>query len=139
MLLQEDVIEHYIPQRSPMVMVHTLKEVSEEHAITCFAVRPDNVFVKDNALQEPGLIENMAQTAAVHEGYHRSVRQESVKTGYIAAIKNLKIQNLPPVGATIETMIRIKNVVLNVVIVEGTVQHGDEVLATAEIRIFNQL
>jgi 3-hydroxyacyl-[acyl-carrier-protein] dehydratase len=138
MLVSENDIVHYIPQRPPMVMVHALKEIGEDYAITELMIREDNVFVEKESLQEPGLIENIAQTAAVHAGYFSKQMQESVKVGYIAAIKNLKIIELPPIGANIETTIEIKNRVLTVIIVEGKVRLNDCVIAEAEVRIFNQ-
>jgi 3-hydroxyacyl-[acyl-carrier-protein] dehydratase len=138
MIVQEDHIQDYIPQRPPMVMVHALQEVHETFARTQFTIREENIFVKDGLFQEPGLIENIAQTAAVHAGYFNKQSQSDVKIGYIAAIKSLQIHHLPKLGATIETLIEIKNVVMNVVIAEGRIFEKDVLIAQGEIRIFNQ-
>jgi 3-hydroxyacyl-[acyl-carrier-protein] dehydratase len=138
MVVQESEIHHYIPQAQPMVMVHALKEVTETRAITQFTIREENIFVEDGYFQEPGLIENMAQTAAVHAGYYNKQSDQEVKIGYIAAIRNLIIHELPVVNSMLETSIEIKNTVLNVIIAESKVYDHGTLLAEAEIRIFNQ-
>jgi predicted hotdog family 3-hydroxylacyl-ACP dehydratase len=69
MLATKSNITNYIPQREPIVMIHNLVEVSDEHAVTQLTIEPDNVFVTEGYFAEPGLVENIAQTAAVHVGY----------------------------------------------------------------------
>ena len=55
-----------LPQKPPMVMVDALVEFTELSAVTRLVVRPDNIFVQNGRLAEPGLVENIAQTAAAH-------------------------------------------------------------------------
>jgi 3-hydroxyacyl-[acyl-carrier-protein] dehydratase len=129
-------IENYIPQRPPIVMIHDLVEASDEHAVTRLHIYPENVFVKNNFFQEPGMVENIAQTAAVQVGYIFKKKGMSVPIGYIAGIKDLKINSLPPVNSTITTSIRLLNQVLDVTLVEGTIKLGEELLGRCEMRIF---
>lgn len=136
MLVTRNDIEQYIPQRDPIVMIHELIEASEEHAVTRLYIFAENVFVRNNFFQEPGMVENIAQTAAVQVGYIFKKKGMSVPIGYIAGIKDLKINNLPPVGATISTSVRLLNQVLDVTLVEGTVKLGEELLGRCEMRIF---
>ena len=95
MLATRDDITKYIPQRHPIVMVHALVEADDSHAVTELAIEPDNIFVSNEFFAEPGLVENIAQTAAMHVGYQCSLKNIPIPIGYIAAVKDLKIQALP--------------------------------------------
>lgn len=136
MLATREEIVHYIPQRDPIVMVHELIEASEEHAVTRLYIDADNVFVENNFFREPGMVENIAQTAAVQVGYIFQRNRLPVPIGYIAGIKDLKIDAMPPVGSTITTTVKLLNQVLDVTLVEGTVRLGDQLLGRCEMRIF---
>jgi 3-hydroxyacyl-[acyl-carrier-protein] dehydratase len=136
MLADRDHITQYIPQRKPMVMIDALKEASDQHAITQFTVRKDNIFVSEGYLSEPGLVENIAQTAAAQSGYQHLKAGKSVRIGYIAAVKNLVVTQLPQVDTVIETSVRVINEVLNVIIIEGRIAQGETLLCSCEIRIF---
>ncbi len=67
-----------IPQRPPFVMVDTLVTAGENNARTKLKIRSDNIFVKENQLTEPALIENIAQTAAARMGYICKQNNEQV-------------------------------------------------------------
>ena len=136
MLATRDDIEKYIPQRPPIVMVHELIEATDENATTRLHILAENVFVKNNFFQEPGMVENIAQTAAVQVGYIFQQKGLSVPLGYIAGIKDLQITNLAPVGSTITTSVRVLNQVLDVTLIEGMVKLDDELIARCEMRIF---
>ncbi len=43
----KDFVESLIPQRVPFVMVHELSEYSENHLISGFEIKEDNLFVHD--------------------------------------------------------------------------------------------
>ena len=94
-LVTRNDITNYIPQRPPMVMIHDLEEATDEHAITRLTIEPDNIFLQDGYLAEPGLVENIAQTAAAQVGFQCASRNIPIPIGYIAAIKDLKIYSLP--------------------------------------------
>ncbi len=53
-----------IPQKPPMVMVDRIVEINDMTTVTAFLIRADNVFVDNGLFREPGLIENIAQSAA---------------------------------------------------------------------------
>ena len=59
-----------IPQRHPMVMIDKLFFSDAEKCITGLHINEENIFCNNGFFCEPGLIENMAQTAAVHAGYN---------------------------------------------------------------------
>jgi 3-hydroxyacyl-[acyl-carrier-protein] dehydratase len=136
MLADKQNIINYIPQRPPMVMIDNLIEANEDGAVTQFTVLPDNVFLHDKKLAEPGLVENIAQTAAVQVGYICVQRNVHVPIGYIAAIKDLKVFSFPTENSTITTTVTVKNQVLDITLVEGVIKQNDEVLCQCEMRIF---
>lgn len=136
MLVSRDHILDYIPQRPPMVMIDELVEASDDHAITRLTVRHDNLFVDDERLTEPGMIENIAQTAAAQVGYQCSQKHIPVPIGYIAAIKNLRIGDMPKLNSQITTSIRVTNHVLDVTVAEGKIEQDGMVCCECEMRIF---
>lgn len=136
MLVTKNEIEQYIPQRSPIVMIHELAEASEEHAVTHLDVSSENVFVRDGVLLEPGMVENIAQTAAAQVGYIFKQNNLPIPIGYIAGIKDLVIHGQAPVGSTIKTTVRVLNQVLDVTLVEGQIHLNEKLLARCEMRIF---
>ena len=136
MLVTKNEIEQYIPQRTPIVMIHELIEASEEHAVTHLHVSTENTFVRNGVLLEPGMVENIAQTAAAQVGYIFKKKNVPIPIGYIAGIKDLVVHAQPPAGSTIKTTVRVLNQVLDVTLVEGTIHLHDQLLARCEMRIF---
>ena len=136
MLVDQQNITKYIPQRPPMVMIHNLVEASEDRAVTQLLILASNIFVRNGKLAEPGLVENIAQTAAVQIGFICAEKNIAVPIGYIAAIKDLEIINLPTQNSTITTTVIVKNQVLDITLIEGEVKQNEELLCRCEMRIF---
>ena len=132
----EDEIIRYIPQRSPMVMVSGLYSADEKSAHTSFLIEPENIFVEDAIFCEPGIIEHIAQSTALHAGYGFIKSGKPIPVGYIAAVKDLFIHYLPNVGDELDTHIEIVNQVMNVVIVSAKVKSKEKTIATCEMRVF---
>src|SRR3990170_2346813 len=139
MLATRDDITKYIPQRHPIVMVHELVEADDDHAVTTLGIEPDNIFLSNGYLSEPGLVENIAQTAAMHVGYQCSLKNIPIPIGYIAAVKDLKIQTLPKQNSRITTSVKITNKVLDITVVEGRVEQEGNLLCSCEMRIFAKI
>jgi predicted hotdog family 3-hydroxylacyl-ACP dehydratase len=134
-LLVEDIIS-LIPQKPPFVMVSKLLHVDETSAHSSFHISNDNVFVKDNLFQEAGLLENIAQTAALGAGYTAKKENKPVKAGYIGAVKNFEVFNLPKVGDELETEVVIENQIFDITVFSGKVRHNGILLAQCEIKVF---
>src|SRR5882724_8701162 len=101
MLATRSEIINYIPQRDPFIAIHDILQATDEFAETQYEVLPDSIFVTNNLFREPGLIENIAQTAAAQMGYACKKKGLPVPLGYIASIKNLNVHSLPPIGAVL--------------------------------------
>ena len=131
-------ITTYIPQRAPFVMVGGVVNVEDKLYITRLVISDDNLFVVNGEFTEPGLVENMAQTAAAGTGYRYHQLGEVVPVGFIASIKNLKINSLPQTGDELITEVAIRHKVLNVHVVEAIVKCNDAQIASCEMKIFEQ-
>ena len=101
-----------------------------------FLVKAGNIFVENGYLKEPGLIENIAQTAAARAGYISQTENKPVSLGYIGAIKNLVISGFPQINDEIITEITIENQIFDVSVISGKISCNEIVLAQCEMRIF---
>ena len=131
----EDILR-YIPQRSPMVMVSGLLSADEKSARTNFFIRSENIFVEGCLFREPGIIEHIAQSTALHAGYGFIKAGKSVPVGYIAAVKNLTIHYLPKVNEELTTHVEIINYIMNVILVAAEVKVNEKTVAHCEMRVF---
>jgi hypothetical protein len=131
----EDVLK-LIPQRPPIVMVDKLISAVDKKTVSGFTIKSDNIFVEKGVLQEPGIIENVAQSAALGVGYVCSIKNEKVPLGFIGAVKNLKIFSLPLVGDELTTEIQVDYEVFEATLITGKVYCGDKLLAQCEMKIF---
>lgn len=128
----------YIPQGPPFEMIDQLLSVSDEQTVTDFTIRSGHLFVKDDWFTEPGLIENMAQTAAAGTGWKAMQDNTAVPVGFIGAVKDFRVSALPKVGNTIVTSVKILHQVMNAHIVQGIVTCDNIEIASAEFKIFLQ-
>ncbi|MBN2480138.1 MAG: hypothetical protein JXB19_00220 [Bacteroidales bacterium] len=124
-----------IPQRSPMIMVDRLLSCDSKTAVALLEVRESNIFVHNGCLQEAGIVEFMAQTAAAFTGFKNLTAAKPVTRGYIGAVKNLAIQELPPVNTTLHAEITVENEIVGYTIVNGIVKYEDHLVASCEMRI----
>lgn len=136
MLVTKENIQSYIPQHPPFVMIDELIGSDDTSTRTAFKVREDNIFIENGILKEPALVENIAQTAAARAGYITTKENLPVLIGYIGAIKDLEIFNLPKINDTLETEIIIKTQVFDVTLITGKVSCNGQTLAQCEMKIF---
>jgi 3-hydroxyacyl-[acyl-carrier-protein] dehydratase len=131
----------FIPQRSPMVMIDKLFFSDAENCITGLHINEENIFCRDGLFREPGLIENMAQTAAVHGGYNSSTQAKEgdykgAPIGFIGAIKDLKIHFLPSINSEIVTEIKITHQIFDATVVNAFISSNGKKAAECELKIF---
>ena len=156
MTLPVDNILPLIPQKPPFVMVSKLLSVDGNKTRSSFYIGENNVFVKNNLFLEAGLLENMAQTAALGIGYAAFEKnQESriknqdvlnlesgilhlpdVAVGFIGAVTGLEIFRLPKVNDELVTETSIENKILHVTVISGKVWHNKELVAQCEMKVF---
>lgn len=135
-ILSGEGIYNLIPQRPPIVMVDTFFEADAESAVTGLTILADNIFCLDNHLQEPGLIEHVAQSAAAFAGYAPYTKGESPKLGFIGEVKKFKINRLPQVGETLHTTLKVLGEAAGVTLIAAETRVGEESVATCQMKIF---
>jgi predicted hotdog family 3-hydroxylacyl-ACP dehydratase len=124
-----------IPQRPPMVLIDQLICAGEKSAAGRLFIRESNVFCENGFLQEGGLMEFIAQTAAAYEGYRQLSLREEVKPGFIGAIKNLSVHFLPEINTEIQSEIIVDNELLGYTLITGKIFQNNNVVAECEMRI----
>ena len=135
-MIPVDNIEMLIPQKPPFVMIDKLLAFSEMATSTGFAIRVDNIFVEQDVFKEPGLVENIAQTAAARAGYVSKTENKPVLVGYIGAVNNLQVFSLPKTGDELITEITIENQIFDVTLISGKISCNETVLAQCKMKIF---
>jgi len=130
----KDFVESLIPQRFPFVMVHELSEYSENHLLSGFEIKEDNLFIQDGFFQALGLIEHQAQSVALHTGYKYYLLGKDAPTGYIGAIKSFEAEILPKTGDHLTSEVTILNEVMGVTLVDIVTKLNGEVIAKSQMK-----
>ena len=135
-ILELDRILQLIPQKPPFVMVDSLLEYNEKKGTTGFTISAKNILVENDIFSEPGLIEHMAQSMSLWRGYQGFLSGlDKPKTGFIGAIKNVEILELPKVGSKLTTYVEILQEYLNVTSVGArTEDENGNLLATSKMK-----
>jgi len=130
----QDFVESLIPQRAPFVMVDRIDEYSENHLVSGFKIKEENIFVQDGIFQASGLIEHQAQSVALHTGYKFYLLGKEAPTGYIGAIKTFEAHTLPKAGDVLTTEVKILSEIMGVTLVDTTTRLNDEVIAGSQMK-----
>ena len=113
-----------IPQRTPIVMVDTFYGIDERGcARSGLTVTADNLFVADGVLDECGIVEHIAQSAAL-------------RAGYMSAVNDLKVHFLPPVGSRLVTQNVIEQTVMNVTLLSARTECDGKPVAECRMKIY---
>lgn len=130
----QDFVGSLIPQRFPFVMVHELAEYSENHLVSGFEIKDDNIFIQDGTFQASGLIEHQAQSVALHTGYKYYLLGKDAPTGYIGAIKSFEAESLPKTGDLLVSEVTILNEVMGVTLVDIVTKLNGGVIAKSQMK-----
>jgi len=138
MLADKQKVLNLIPQKPPMAMVDGLLESDSDKTISTLTIEAGNLFVEDGFFKEPGLIEHLAQTAALRSGYESREAGKEPPVGFIGSVKRMKIFSLPRIGDTLVTTLTIVMNMENISIIKGEVSVNDKPVAEGEMNIFLQ-
>ena len=116
-------------------MIDAIINCEETYVTTQFEINKENIFVKDSVLLEPGIIENMAQTAAAKAGYEAKRQNAEPFLGFIGAIKDLKIYAFPKVGNMLKTTVTVKMDVMGITLIWAASMCKDMKIAECEMKI----
>jgi predicted hotdog family 3-hydroxylacyl-ACP dehydratase len=82
------------------------------------------------------MIENIAQTCAARIGYvNKYILKKAVQIGFIGAIRNLEVTDLPEVGQQITTIVDVIEEVFGMTLASAVIKQGNRTLMTTEMKI----
>ncbi|MBQ3772471.1 MAG: pseudouridylate synthase [Bacteroidaceae bacterium] len=129
-------IHELLPQQEPFVMISSLVRFDMQTTVTETIVSADNMFVEDGVFTAPGIVENIAQTCAARIGYvNKYILKKGIQLGFIGAIRDLKVKDLPKVGDTITTTISVIDSVFGMTLVDAVVLNNGAEVASAQMKI----
>ena len=129
-------IHELLPQQEPFVMISSLVRFDMQTTVTETVVLADNLFVEDGVFTAPGIVENIAQTCAARIGYvNKYILKKGIQLGFIGAIRDLKVKDLPKVGDRITTSISVIDSVFGMTLVDAVVMNNGAEVASAQMKI----
>ena len=129
-------IHELLPQQEPFVMISSLVRFDKQTTVTETIVSADNMFVEDGVFTAPGIVENIAQTCAARIGYvNKYILKKGIQLGFIGAIRDLKVKDLPKVGDTITTTISVIDSVFGMTLVDAVVLNNGAEVVSAQMKI----
>ena len=125
-------IESMIPHREPIKIMTDVIEMHENAGIAAAVVNERWPLCDGQAVRSLVLIEAVAQTAALVEGYKRKQEGKDGTKGWLVGIKSAEFKKeFIPVGTRITVSIRSLYAFDKYGVVEGVVKSGDDILLTA--------
>lgn len=141
MLANKEIVHKLIPQEEPMLMVDTLIEHIEDKTLTGFYIDTNNIFNTADCFSAEGLLENMAQSAALRSGWLAAEKAGkdgsfSPPVGFIGSVKKFIIHRLPKINTYITTEITAVAEIFNATMITARIMQNKDILAEAELKIF---
>ena len=116
-------------------MVDSLLSASEEKIVTDFEIQKENVFLKEDVFMAYGMIENIAQSAALGLAYLNPGSERVLGEGFLAGISKLNVFGLPEIQDNISTSIVPQVYFDNMVMLSGEVEANGKLLLDCEIKL----
>lgn len=138
MLAGAEEILNLIPQKPPIVMVDTLLEQNDQFTVSSLKLTKENIFCQNGCFSETGMIENMAQTAALRSGFQAHINGKQPAIGFIGSLKQFVFYDLPSDHDILQTTITVQNELMQALIVHGEVKAEGKIMAEGEMTIFIQ-
>jgi predicted hotdog family 3-hydroxylacyl-ACP dehydratase len=128
-------IESLIPHREKIKIISGILEIKENTAISTATVNPNWPLYDGDFVNSLVLIEAIAQTAAIVDGYKRRQQGKDGVKGWLVGIKNAEFKEKKiPVNTNLIVMIENKYSFDNYGVVEGTVKAGEKVLTIVTLQ-----
>lgn len=135
-LLEGDELLELIPQRQPVVMVDRFFGMDETGSYTGLTVEASNLFCCDGVLDECGVTEHIAQSAAVRVGYLYRCKGEPVPVGFIGSVNKMTYHTLPAVGEELHTVIKVEQEIFDITLISARVEAGGRLIAEGQLKIY---
>ncbi|MCD8072642.1 MAG: hydroxymyristoyl-ACP dehydratase [Alistipes sp.] len=131
-----DEILEYIPQRAPIVMVDTFYGIYGDTLVSSLEVCPENIFVQDGVLEECGIVEHVAQSAALRAGYLYRSRGQKVPIGFIASVNKVKVFRRPMAGEVMTTRVTVLQEIMDITLLSAEVTLAGEKCCQCSLKIY---
>ncbi|MDA8126552.1 MAG: hypothetical protein M0009_15370 [Deltaproteobacteria bacterium] len=130
-------IEAMIPHRGRMRLIETVLAVDAQKASTAATTAEDWPLYRDGSVDALVMIELVAQTAALLEGWKRRQAGRGGATGWLVGIKSadFTVSRLP-VPATLLTEVTTSYALEGYAVFEGTVRVEEQVVASLSVQAF---
>lgn len=135
-----------LPHKPPFLLISHLVGMNENRAITQFDIPNDHILLQNNHLSEVGLLENLAQSAALSAGFaHFTSKKPAMDSynpplGYMGSIKKISISRLPHYSEKIETRTILSNSIKSgnteIVFCIGKITSPNGLIAHGEFKLF---
>lgn len=125
-----------IPQRPPMVLVDRFYGMNEQGSYTGLLIEASCLFCTDGQMDECGVTEHIAQSAAVRVGYLYRSRGEAIPVGFIGSVNKMTWHALPAVGDELHTTIRVEQEIFDITLISATVEANGRLIAEGQLKIF---
>lgn len=128
-------IESLIPHREKIKIISGILEIRDTTAISTATVNSNWPSYNGNEVDSLVLIEAIAQTAAIVEGYKRKQQGKDGVKGWLVGIKSadFKTEKIP-INTNLIIMIERKYSFDNYGVIEGVVKTGENILASATLQ-----
>lgn len=134
--LRQIDIHTLLPQQEPFVMIGRLVHFDKTVTTTETTIMADNIFVENGRMSASGLMENIAQTCAARIGYvNKYILKKGIQIGFIGAVRNYEILQLPQVGDVVVTRVEVKEEVFGMMLAEATITCGGQTIVSTEMKI----
>lgn len=132
-MVTNEYITTYIPHREPFIMVDTLISVSHNNIITSFSIPANNIFVNNNKLSYYGVLEHIAQSAALGYGYLNGNR-----IGMIGKITKCTCWREPNIYKSIKTSICIEKTLESSILISAKCLQGQADILECHMYLYFQ-
>jgi len=128
-------IEELIPHREPIRIISEVIEIADDFAVTAAVVNSNWPLFDGDGVNSLVLIEAIAQTAALVEGYKKKKQGKPGVKGWLVGIKNAEFKKEKiPVNTRVVVSVKSMYSFDNYGVIEGTVKCGEDVLAVAVLQ-----
>lgn len=128
-------IEELIPHREPIRIISEVIEIADNFAIAGAVVKSSWPLFDGTGVDSLVLIEAIAQTAALIEGYKKQKQGKPGVKGWLVGIKSAEFKHAKiPVNTRLAVSVKNAYSLDNYGIIEGVVKIGNDVSVTAVIQ-----
>ncbi len=128
-------IDSLIPHREKIKIINEIIDIQNTSAVSVAVVNSNWPLFDGDAVDSLVLIEGIAQTAAIVEGYKRKQKGKSGVKGWLVGIKNAEFhEEKIPANTRVVIMLENKYSFDNYGVVEGIAKTGEKILAKATLQ-----